>query len=71
MPTFSRRKFLSRSGAATLGTTIGLSGLHAHAHPGTGENKLKIVVVGAHPDDPETMCGGAMALYATMGHEVV
>ncbi len=71
MPTFSRRKFLTRSGAATLGTTIGLSGLQAHAYPGTAEKKLKIVVVGAHPDDPETMCGGAMALYAAMGHEVV
>lgn len=32
---------------------------------------LKIVVVGAHPDDPETTCGGTMALFAKAGHQVV
>ncbi len=31
----------------------------------------KIVVVGAHPDDPETACGGTMALLSQAGHEVV
>jgi LmbE family N-acetylglucosaminyl deacetylase len=34
-------------------------------------NKLKIAVCGAHPDDPETGCGGTMALYSDLGHEVV
>lgn len=33
--------------------------------------KLKIIVIGAHPDDPETGCGGTMALYSGLGHEVV
>jgi len=33
--------------------------------------KLKILVIGAHPDDPETGCGGTMALYSGLGHEVV
>lgn len=32
--------------------------------------KLKIVVVGAHPDDPESGCGGSIALYSDQGHEV-
>ncbi len=31
----------------------------------------KIIVVGAHPDDPETACGGTMALLAQAGHDVV
>ena len=31
----------------------------------------KIVVVGAHPDDPETACGGTMALLSQAGHEGV
>ena len=33
--------------------------------------KLKVVVVGAHPDDPETVVGGTMILFAQAGHEVV
>lgn len=33
--------------------------------------KLRIAVCGAHPDDPETGCGGTMARYSELGHEVV
>jgi LmbE family N-acetylglucosaminyl deacetylase len=33
--------------------------------------KMKVVVVGAHPDDPESGCGGSIARYADLGHEVV
>jgi LmbE family N-acetylglucosaminyl deacetylase len=33
--------------------------------------KLKIVVAGGHPGDPEAACGGTMARLADMGHEVV
>ena len=33
--------------------------------------RLRVVVVGAHPDDPETVVGGTMALLAQAGHEVV
>jgi len=33
--------------------------------------KFKVLVIGAHPDDPETGCGGTMALYSGSGHEVV
>lgn len=31
----------------------------------------KVIVVGAHPDDPETGCGGTMALFAQAGYSVV
>jgi LmbE family N-acetylglucosaminyl deacetylase len=31
---------------------------------------LRVVAVGAHPDDPETGCGGTMARYAAAGHRV-
>ena len=31
----------------------------------------KIIVFGAHPDDPETGCGGLMALLSQAGHDVV
>src|SRR5579864_6007748 len=33
--------------------------------------KLKIVACGAHPDDPESSCGGTIARYADLGHQVV
>src|SRR6266567_397266 len=32
---------------------------------------LKAVVVGGHPDDPESGCGGTMARLSDLGHEVV
>ena len=35
------------------------------------ESRKKIIIVGAHPDDPETACGGTMALLSQAGHEVV
>src|SRR5438552_17838529 len=31
---------------------------------------LKVVCVGGHPDDPESGCGGTLALYAAQGHRV-
>jgi LmbE family N-acetylglucosaminyl deacetylase len=32
--------------------------------------RLKVVCVGAHPDDPESGCGGTLAHYANAGHAV-
>jgi LmbE family N-acetylglucosaminyl deacetylase len=32
--------------------------------------KLRVVVLGAHPDDPESGCGGLIALLTKDGHEV-
>ena len=33
--------------------------------------KLQVMAVGAHPDDLELLCGGTLARYADLGHEVV
>jgi N-acetylglucosamine malate deacetylase 1 len=33
--------------------------------------RQKLLVIGAHPDDPESAAGGLMARYAEAGHEVV
>ena len=33
--------------------------------------KLKIIVTGGHPGDPEYGCGGTVARYTDLGHEVV
>jgi LmbE family N-acetylglucosaminyl deacetylase len=33
--------------------------------------KLKVLVAGGHPDDPESGCGGTIARYADAGHDVI
>ncbi len=38
--------------------------------PELPEKKLKILVAGAHPDDPETGCGGTILRYTQAGHDV-
>ncbi len=65
MSNMTRRDMLQ--GAALL-AAAGM--LPATAMAG-GKDKLKIIVAGAHPDDPESSSGGTMALYADAGHEVV
>ena len=35
------------------------------------KNRKKILVIGAHPDDPETAAGGTICLLTDAGHEVV
>jgi LmbE family N-acetylglucosaminyl deacetylase len=63
MSRVSRRLFLSRSGAAAA------TPLAAAANPIPVVRK--VLVIGAHPGDPEAGCGGTMARYADQGHEVV
>ncbi|MGV8139028.1 MAG: PIG-L deacetylase family protein [Mangrovibacterium sp.] len=73
MKNITRRNLLKMSGASLGVAALGLSPLPTRANSLSGkpERKLKIIVVGGHPDDPETGCGGTMALLATEGHEVV
>ena len=73
MTKHSRRQFFQNAIPVTVGATFGLSNVGAMSNntSSLNEKKLKIVVVGAHPDDPETICGGIMALYSGLGHEVV
>ncbi len=70
MSQMTRRDVLCASAAiAAVGAPLAVAGA-ANAEATDGK-KLKVVVAGAHPDDPESGCGGTMALYADAGHEVV
>jgi LmbE family N-acetylglucosaminyl deacetylase len=82
----SRREFLVAGGALALGGGTSLSGGGASASgvdakagdgdgaqnsPAVGGRKIKVVVCGGHPGDPEYGCGGTVARLAQMGHDVV
>ena len=61
----SRRGFVKQSALAAV-TTLPI----ATAPTESRSASLKIVCVGAHPDDPESACGGTLARYAALGHAV-
>lgn len=58
---------------ATTGGLLGVSFLGAPAFSQTSKNSpvpLKALVTGAHPDDPESGCGGTINRLVKEGHEV-
>jgi LmbE family N-acetylglucosaminyl deacetylase len=75
MKSVSRRKLLIRSGAVGCAFAAGTPPAIASA-PASGETReearrLKVIVTGGHPGDPEYGCGGTVARYTDLGHEVV
>jgi LmbE family N-acetylglucosaminyl deacetylase len=64
MTPLTRRDLLGRPGP--LGGALALGALCEGP-----TRKLKVVVTGGHPGDPEYGCGGTVARYADLGHEVV
>ena len=68
MNKITRRTVLGQS--ALLMGALGAE-LQAKDDNAPAAGKKKIVVVGAHPDDPESGCGGTIARYSSLGHEVV
>jgi LmbE family N-acetylglucosaminyl deacetylase len=64
-----RRQMLTRAAAA--GAALALPLPVSGEERGEGRPRLKVVVFGGHPDDPETMAGGTIARFAALGHEVV
>jgi LmbE family N-acetylglucosaminyl deacetylase len=64
--TSSRRRFVKQTAAG-----IGFLSLPALLSANTNDvEKLKIVCVGGHPDDPESGCGGTLARFSSAGHAV-
>jgi len=82
-----RREVLSRTGRTVAALAIGnpagqtavaavspapapANSSPAHRTDESGR-RLKIVVAGGHPGDPEYGCGGTVARYTSLGHEVI
>jgi LmbE family N-acetylglucosaminyl deacetylase len=63
----SRRDFMQRSLGATAAAVLPIPDARAEEAPSA---PLSIVCVGAHPDDPESGCGGTLARYTAAGHSV-
>jgi N-acetylglucosamine malate deacetylase 1 len=62
----SRRQFVASIAAVPL-----LRALASEPTAGPSSPRLKIVVSGGHPGDPECGCAGTIARYTDLGHEVV
>jgi LmbE family N-acetylglucosaminyl deacetylase len=62
----SRRQFL-QSSVGGLGLLVPAT---IRPVPDEPFKKMKIVCVGGHPDDPESICGGTLAKFAASAHDV-
>lgn len=73
MDSITRREVLARAGQAGAALAVGLPGTGAarETPQGSPPPKLKVIVAGGHPGDPEYGCGGTVARYTDLGHEVV
>src|SRR5919198_3124306 len=73
MKRISRRDMLGRFGqsaGAAAAVGLPLAGPAASGGEQAATRKLKVVVAGGHPDDPESGCGGTIARYVDAGHDV-
>jgi len=70
MSKITRRKLLGQSAilAGSVGFVRPMRGLESSLP--TGARQFKVVIAGGHPDDPESGCGGTIARYSDLGHDV-
>ena len=69
--TMTRRVLLQQIGATACLLSQAGSATAAGAVAGATARRLKIVVAGGHPGDPEYGCGGTIARLTQQGHAVV
>ena len=67
----NRREMIKKAGLAAVGATVLGVPMAASEEAGGVLPRKKLMVIGAHPDDPETIAGGTMCLFGKAGHEVV
>jgi LmbE family N-acetylglucosaminyl deacetylase len=70
----NRRKILIGAGRLAPALMTGAAAMQAMAQAPTvsePSRKLKIIVTGGHPGDPEYGCGGTVARLTALGHEVI
>ena len=70
----TRRNLLVGVGKVFSGFALRVPAVLTHAQsvpPTVGVRKLKVMVTGGHPGDPECGCGGTIARYADLGNDVV
>ncbi|HTQ53774.1 MAG TPA: PIG-L family deacetylase [Bryobacteraceae bacterium] len=63
----SRRNLLHSAARATGAALLADGAAGAQSLP---DRKLKVIVTGGHPGDPEYGCGGTVARYTDLGHQV-
>jgi len=70
----TRRKVLAGSGKVAAGLVASVTSLQSQTHAETAHvsssHKLKFIVCGGHPGDPEYGCGGTIARLTACGHDV-
>jgi len=67
MGNWNRRQLLVGSGIAAA-TSLAAAAEIEHQPP--NKSSSKVLITGAHPDDPESGCGGTIARYVAEGHNV-
>ena len=71
----TRRKLLSTSGGLASGFALSVNAsevvTNSQDSQATRPRKIKVIVCGGHPGDPEYGCGGTIARLTQLGHEVV
>ena len=74
MRSVTRREMIARGSQAVTAVAAGFAATDAagqgQPHP-AATRKLKIVVAGGYPGDPEYGCSGTVSRYTGLGHEVV
>lgn len=68
----NRRKMLLMTGAGILGTSLlGAKNITNDNSATKSSKKPKALIIGAHPDDPETGCGGTILQLKKNGYDVI
>lgn len=67
----TRRNVLLGAGGIASSLVFGSPLVDAIAQAPSNDRKLKLMVTGGHPGDPEYGCGGTVARLSQLGHEVL